>query len=318
MTDSFFSTSANVQVDPERPSIFPIYASTALKEVWKPAFDHVTKFIVETLSTSSIILPDRIRGQLHLLLSDEAFTLLDLVLSHHFLVTYKSLFNEFFYGLKRTKINLKMTLISQVLIPYVLLKIERINAKMKQDLQYRQAQWYHKFVAALHPLINAVLRVLDICFTLAYSCGRTRFCSWQNCLANTEIVYITKDDEIQLEEKWTHQSLFQKGVHQFFSKGLEVMAFYLQFISFQMSNDFRAVSSNHSRPKAPAAQAGTNTRMNQCPICRTVQMRTPALLPRSGYVFCYKCIFDYIEDNASCPITKLPAKCKDLVRLFCK
>jgi hypothetical protein len=31
----------------------------------------------------------------------------------------------------------------------------------------------------------------------------------------------------------------------------------------------------------------------------------PTAVVESGYVFCYRCIFNYIEKEASCPVTRI-------------
>jgi len=44
----------------------------------------------------------------------------------------------------------------------------------------------------------------------------------------------------------------------------------------------------------------------QCPICH-FQIKNATALP-SGYVFCYRCVYDQVEKHAQCPVTLLPAK----------
>ncbi|KAJ3032005.1 UNVERIFIED_CONTAM: ubiquitin-protein ligase peroxin 12 [Siphonaria sp. JEL0065] len=42
---------------------------------------------------------------------------------------------------------------------------------------------------------------------------------------------------------------------------------------------------------------------SQCPICLS-EVKNPAMVP-TGYVYCYPCIYKYIEKHAECPVTKV-------------
>ena len=43
---------------------------------------------------------------------------------------------------------------------------------------------------------------------------------------------------------------------------------------------------------------------NSCPICGAMPINNPALLP-SGYVFCYTCAFNFVDQHGACPVTNL-------------
>lgn len=53
---------------------------------------------------------------------------------------------------------------------------------------------------------------------------------------------------------------------------------------------------------------------NSCPLCGAMPINNPAALP-SGYVFCYTCAFNFVEEHGKCPITSLPVpERKDALR----
>eukprot|EP00871_Galdieria_phlegrea_P001872 jgi/Galph1/2686/GphlegSOOS_G1360.1 len=52
-----------------------------------------------------------------------------------------------------------------------------------------------------------------------------------------------------------------------------------------------------------------------CPLCRQPRVN-PAVCVSSGYVFCYTCIFTYVERESHCPVTRLPATIHDIQRIF--
>ncbi|KAG9317170.1 cyclin-dependent protein kinase inhibitor [Chiua virens] len=59
-------------------------------------------------------------------------------------------------------------------------------------------------------------------------------------------------------------------------------------------------------PPHPSGIPVDGTMFGHCPLCQNV-MNNATALP-SGYVFCYRCAFDYVEQYGKCPVTLLPAK----------
>jgi peroxin-12 len=55
---------------------------------------------------------------------------------------------------------------------------------------------------------------------------------------------------------------------------------------------------------APSLPKGKPYTDSTCPLCKSV-MVTPTAVLESGYVFCYKCIFSYIEEKGCCPMTHI-------------
>eukprot|EP01119_Soliformovum_irregulare_P025384 TRINITY_DN9383_c0_g1_i1.p1 TRINITY_DN9383_c0_g1~~TRINITY_DN9383_c0_g1_i1.p1 ORF type:complete len:355 (-),score=58.02 TRINITY_DN9383_c0_g1_i1:264-1328(-) len=51
-----------------------------------------------------------------------------------------------------------------------------------------------------------------------------------------------------------------------------------------------------------------------CPICQ--QDRKNAAAIPTGYVFCYPCIFTYVQDHGKCPITLVPADLDSIRRIY--
>jgi Zinc finger, C3HC4 type (RING finger) len=55
---------------------------------------------------------------------------------------------------------------------------------------------------------------------------------------------------------------------------------------------------------APALPTTKNNVDSTCPLC-TSEIINPTAILETGYVFCYKCIFAYISEKGSCPITHI-------------
>ncbi|SPC65352.1 related to Peroxisome assembly protein 12 [Ustilago sp. UG-2017b] len=73
-----------------------------------------------------------------------------------------------------------------------------------------------------------------------------------------------------------------------------------------------------SRPKLIKGKEGKGEERklihNSCPLCGAMPINNPAALP-SGYVFCYTCAFNFVEEHGKCPITSLPVpERKDALR----
>lgn len=56
---------------------------------------------------------------------------------------------------------------------------------------------------------------------------------------------------------------------------------------------------------------------NTCPLCLSCPINNPTALP-SGYVFCYTCVYKYVEDYGRCPVTwtKVERGTQDLTKVY--
>lgn len=53
----------------------------------------------------------------------------------------------------------------------------------------------------------------------------------------------------------------------------------------------------------------------KCPICLE-SWKIPSVLPVSGFIFCFACILRRLREEEKCPITNLPARPPDIIRLY--
>ena len=73
-------------------------------------------------------------------------------------------------------------------------------------------------------------------------------------------------------------------------------------------------------PEAPVLPGQTEggvslpTDKTKCPICR--EERTNPAIVGSGYVFCYPCIFNYVQKHSRCPVSFLPSDVSQIRRLY--
>ncbi|KAG1842215.1 Pex12 amino terminal region-domain-containing protein [Suillus subluteus] len=67
-------------------------------------------------------------------------------------------------------------------------------------------------------------------------------------------------------------------------------------------------------PPHPAGITIDSTKYGHCPLCKD-PIHNATALP-SGYVFCYRCAHDHVEQHGNCPITLLPAKAWQLRKVL--
>jgi len=70
-----------------------------------------------------------------------------------------------------------------------------------------------------------------------------------------------------------------------------------------------------SKGLSTVGQATFSTSESLCPLCSSTRQNEVALSV-SGFVFCHACIVAHLRVHGSCPVTKLPADSRNLVRLF--
>ena len=69
-----------------------------------------------------------------------------------------------------------------------------------------------------------------------------------------------------------------------------------------------------TNPTFGIAPTWKNLSPEVCPLCQEVRINPTASV--SGYVFCYKCIVDYIKEKELCPVTGKKCNMTNLVRLY--
>lgn len=88
---------------------------------------------------------------------------------------------------------------------------------------------------------------------------------------------------------------------------LPTSIFLLKFLEWWSSSSFprHLKSSTTQSVDLPAPTLSTPLKAGEtCPICHR-ELTNPTAVLESGYVFCYKCIFEYIELENRCPVTHI-------------
>ncbi|KAJ9594576.1 hypothetical protein L9F63_027444 [Diploptera punctata] len=120
------------------------------------------------------------------------------------------------------------------------------------------------------------------------------------------------------EEEQEHKFplLSAKCLSYMLTRALECGAFFLQFLQWWHSGDkLRTSLTALPIPSPPEKTDRGKQHGGKCPICLQ-NRKIETVLAVSGYVFCYRCIVQYIQENRQCPITKYPADLGDLIRVY--
>eukprot|EP00794_Sanderia_malayensis_P017470 gene17470-19217_t len=162
-----------------RPSVFDLIAQDSLMATLRPAFE----FSVRTLADR---FPEKLSGILAYV--DEIFYGFITLTERHFIWTKNASFAEFFYGLSRidmsSLIGLNssrevgwkkkiLSLLSLTLLPYILTKLEKKYAEIKEELIVNEAQpikrWKY-LICKLYPYMHCIMEggklVTLVCYVL--------------------------------------------------------------------------------------------------------------------------------------------------------
>ncbi|QRV76634.1 cyclin-dependent kinase inhibitor [Ceratobasidium sp. AG-Ba] len=106
---------------------------------------------------------------------------------------------------------------------------------------------------------------------------------------------------------------------------LPISIFFLKFLEwwYSPSSPARALSAPRAGPAIPPpAKLSPHPRglalddlaYGSCPLCREA-LRNATALP-TGYAFCYRCVYSYVEEYGRCPVTLLPARIWQLRKIL--
>ncbi|XP_067014774.2 peroxisome assembly protein 12 [Anabrus simplex] len=309
-----------------RPSIFEVVAQDALSATFHPALKRIAEF----LATSN---PERYGWLVRWY--EEAYFVLNGFLQNYYLKYYGASFAETFYGLQRVSLKGEplsergrfVSLLCLVVFPYARSKLEVLATRLKfeeADGVPPSSGWTwgtRRAVIVFHKWFHTVWETAVLLQYLTYLTGKTANHSPLLRIARLTLQYapeITVEDS--LEAAWNSVTnntsrLSMKTFGRALIGMLEVGAFFLQFLRWWQTEkgDFNLTAL--PVPPPPEVPVEAERYSGKCPICFE-QWRNETVLPVSGYVFCYRCIVKYVQENGCCPITKYPTSVNDLIRVY--
>lgn len=321
-------------VDPDIPTIFEILASRQLDNLIRPSLRYLLAHYAQNHPRYLLRLAMRF-DDIYLIV----FGLVELL----YLKNWNSTFVDKFYGLKRVRrlavplshtleggdrlaaphLRLKgrqiaILLFSRTLLPYILEKLrayhDRLQGRVMTGVEQlakptvtgwsdrRIWRYYFNYVVLkVWPKLEATSTVVDIGFTFGYLFGNP-IASIYDLVAGTRYARIAPDDS-ENTNKWL-QSL---------SYALPSALFLLKFTEWWNSSEFgQKLNQQGPTIEPPPLDALPADKRDGCMLCQKKYPETPTAL-ESGAVFCYRCIFEYIESYPAEKQPKCPATGQVLV-----
>ncbi|NXT51866.1 PEX12 protein, partial [Pluvianellus socialis] len=337
----------------DRPSIFEAVAQDSLMAALKPALQHLVKVLAESNPGRYGFLWrwfDEIYVLLDLLLQQHYLARCSASFSENFYSLKRIPTGG---GRRQPLVTAGLpkkqhwkSLLLLVLVPYLKGKIEKLVSSLREEDEYSihppSSSWkrfYRAFLAA-YPFVNMTWEGWFLIQQLCYILGKAQHHSPMLRLAGVRLVRLTAEDIQALETKLAGatsgeahsiktqvQSAVRKalgGIAFSLSTGLSVSVFFLQFLDWWYSSENQeTIKSLTALPTPPppvhlddgAGSALLPKLKTVCPLCRKIRVNATAL-STSGFVFCYRCAYNYVKTHQRCPITGYTTELQHLVKLY--
>uniref|UniRef100_A0A1B6C605 Peroxisome assembly protein 12 n=1 Tax=Clastoptera arizonana TaxID=38151 RepID=A0A1B6C605_9HEMI len=301
-----------------KPSIFEVIAQESLADLIQPSCRRIVQLLVaknpETLGW---------------LISwfDEFYLIANTALQYNYLRSFGGSFSESFYGLQRLSFlstsNKKffkfrnkqefLSLLSLVLIPYISAKL---NQTIERCNEHDTLQGLAKYLVPLHKIVQGIWRGSTLVQYLLYMTGKSHTHSLLMRAIKVSLHYIPEQNTpaLNLNEYLRNPKLYGQLMWIAIGRSLEVGVFFLQCLQWWQSEEQNRTIHKNIVPPPPKNESDMEN-SSICPVCKGLcQIETA--LSVSGYVFCYRCIYQALTDVKSCPVTGFPATIDDLIRLY--
>ncbi|XP_063922295.1 peroxisome assembly protein 12 [Zophobas morio] len=307
-----------------KPSIFEVIASKSLNDTLHPALQKVALFLATNAPRKFNWL-----GKHY----DEVFLILNFGLQYGYLRNYDATFSENFYGLKRVLDNnatlsehhRRISLLFSVLLPYfkrkldekvALYRLEQADGCLRNNFEGR----FKKLLIFSHSSFEVTWGLLTVYNYIKYMAGESEAQLPLFKFINVKLTYgEPPPEEVGFWStllKGQFRDLWQLNIlKNAITTTFEVGAFFLQFVEAWSAQQSNFSMTALPTVKAPMLDGKARNYQNKCPVCLQF-WKIPTVLPVSGYVFCFPCILRYLRENQKCPVTNLPAKPLDIVRLY--
>ncbi|XP_043270881.1 peroxisome assembly protein 12 [Venturia canescens] len=310
-----------------KPTIFEIVAQESLASTLEPGFKKIFSFLATCNSE---------RYGWVLAWADEAYLAFNAFLQNFYFKKYGGSFSETFYGLRRIVVlssgvgeNLswkrqKLSILLLILDPYLRAKAEKYKLD-EIDGRFPKTYWKRalrsNFIKTLR-IYHYIREFSSLFYYVLYLSSRTHYPTPIYHMLSTTLTYsgaqqVASISEIlqKLKDGNFHPGDGVQLIQRAFTRSLELGAFFLQFVQWWNQENYYTNLTTLPVPPAPTIPEDARIYKGLCPVCRKSR-RIHTALAISGYVFCYQCILPIVRKHGICPVTNLPAKEDDLIRLY--
>ncbi|XP_032901860.1 peroxisome assembly protein 12 [Amblyraja radiata] len=343
---------AELSASAGRLSIFEVVAQDTLMSAVRPAMHHLCKVLVESNPTRYGFLWrwfDEFYAVMDFLLQRHYLARTSASFSENFyglkrIPVGPRILRLASYGLPRAQHWRSLLMI--IAIPYVKVKLDRLFARLREEDDYAihlpESSWkrmYKAFLAA-YPFMNMSWEGWFLTYRLLYIFGKTPHHSPLLRAAGVCLGNLTPADLQSFEQRSTSRSRSPTStsvvgkITSFFanalggaavslSTGVSVGIFFLQFLEWWYSSEnqdtIKSLSSLPTPPPPVHLDKSTNDALPRlktvCPLCNKIRTNDTALAT-SGYVYCYRCAYNYVKHHQRCPVTGYPSELQHLVKLY--
>lgn len=315
-----------------KPSIFEVLGQENLLIGLRFSFRHIFKVLAENFPDKFVLLHRYF---------DEGYTVVDSVFQYIHLRLKGGLFPETFYGLKRfpdprsprvSKRKVITWVFLSVVGPYIQSQLKSLYEDIKEkhsegSLNYKD---FRKHIALLYlkiyPIYHFVWEMVVLCYYMAYGLGISEFHSPALHITATRLIpvaledtdadawkrYISKREHDHISTiLWSWINGFVGGM----TLAISVGAFFAQFIDWWYSQEGIKAKFMSLPAPPPPSEWPSDIPSDMCPICKKKRTNDTAL-SSSGFVFCYPCIFRYVQDTNRCPVTGYKSSLNQLVKIY--
>lgn len=301
---------SNVSSIEDRPTLFELIAQDQLRDLIQPAVRYVLVFYAQRYPRYLL----RIANS-----SEELYAAIMALVEWHFLKEFKGTFTENFYGLERQRGNtLKRTLLAA---PNAVEKVIRLRTRDRVlavaavvGIPYIKAKlddYYTDRESSVYPTVNAAYYLTTLYFNLGYMFGHVNYHKPSLAFLRQQIRRLnytpTKSVELPPDSSLSPlvllRLLLPKGISAL-KYLLPLGIFFLKFLEWWGTSDVAAqLSRKTSVELPPPAQVGSIPDSKLCRLCGQPIVNPTAV--QTGFVFCYVCIYKWVQSHAKCPVTNI-------------
>lgn len=201
-----------------------------------------------------------------------------------------------------------------VFIPYLKSKLERRFKKWKEEEELDSNKSH---IIKTYTIVIGVYESLKAIQFVAYLANKSPSHTPLLKALKLSLKYLPPDET----PDWNWKDLFSGKLRipfllsGFLFRGLELSAFFLQFVQWWQNETSYGDIRNLPVPPPPELDVEAERYKGLCPVCIQT-FSIPTAVSISGYVFCYKCIIKHLEDSKTCPVTNYPVDIDDLIRIY--
>ena len=253
-------------------------------------------------------------------------------------------------GTGLSKMEIIISLLDSVLLPYIFLKLDKIHGEMRRRRNneentvqrssnplVRMANLWRSFFFQWYPRLRIIGYLTNFAYNILYAMGANANVSCILHLCGIRVVRRQQQagmgDAIAQSEKLEDSWQSVNGKPSSWKDGL-VRALQLSAIAsiaaFKVTEWAyspevqRAIPKTVARPPPAPRSCSTGTAEegegpgqlgnSGCPICN-LKVTNPCVLP-SGHAFCFPCAFQYVSEEGKDPVTLAPCATEDVRRIF--